>query len=570
MPEIRNSFAASHEWLAFRNTLGDLNAVASSVLNDVSGFGIVEPFTGIRRAPHEILIRAPALRESISSHELNSRKRALLLQLYLELRFRGSLDNRRLKILAADGITRASMILRGQYPLYLGSEYIPSEKDQETYFPIPHVDLQSIKYKDNCFDVFFSGDVFEHIPDLHAATLEIHRVLKPGGLLVSSFPFDPSRNDTIIRAKLSKDGNIKHLMEPEYHGNPVDPEGGALVYSLPGWDFLSELRKIGFSHAQYRYLVSSRYGVASEDTGGIFTLVAQKSDVTNERAFNIPKFSYLGELPRKLVTLVGLPRSGTTLLTSIFSVHSDFEAIYEPWNAGRLAAEDNVSLIDLIQKENIDSISNKVLFVKETASKLFHVKYIQRLLKNTPFPIERHSIVILRRPDQIYLSEIARRSEWWGDDVVISQRSFDDWCKKSQQSVSVMLDLLNFKESTILSLETLSEHPESTIKNLSDRLGVSVQPNQFAYQDNLDKSRVRGDKNVSQQPKAVDKQLALSREDQAELVQKFAMNSAHRTWFENLCNLHKYVSRSGGIMGGRDLPVELGEPLIEPKDSPNP
>ncbi len=31
--------------------------------------------------------------------------------------------------------------------------------------------------------------------------------------------------------------------------------------------------------------------------------------------------------------LVALPRSGTTLITSVFSVHSKFAAVFEPWNA---------------------------------------------------------------------------------------------------------------------------------------------------------------------------------------------------------------------------------------------
>ncbi len=39
-------------------------------------------------------------------------------------------------------------------------------------------------YADNSFDIVFSHGVLHHIPDIHTAQSEIHRVLKPGGELI--------------------------------------------------------------------------------------------------------------------------------------------------------------------------------------------------------------------------------------------------------------------------------------------------------------------------------------------------------------------------------------------------
>ena len=42
----------------------------------------------------------------------------------------------------------------------------------------------AIPHPDNHFDIVFSYGVLHHIPDIHAATKEIFRVLKPGGQLI--------------------------------------------------------------------------------------------------------------------------------------------------------------------------------------------------------------------------------------------------------------------------------------------------------------------------------------------------------------------------------------------------
>jgi hypothetical protein len=49
-----------------------------------------------------------------------------------------------------------------------------------------------------------------------------------------------------VRATLEEDGTITHHMPAEYHGNPVDPEGGALCFHYFGWEMLDKLRSVGF------------------------------------------------------------------------------------------------------------------------------------------------------------------------------------------------------------------------------------------------------------------------------------------------------------------------------------
>jgi len=64
---------------------------------------------------------------------------------------------------------------------------------------------------------------------------EIWRTLKPGGLHIHTTPIYKHRVVSERRASLEPDGTITHHAEPEYHGNPVDPEGSLVTFHY-GYD----------------------------------------------------------------------------------------------------------------------------------------------------------------------------------------------------------------------------------------------------------------------------------------------------------------------------------------------
>lgn len=109
-----------------------------------------------------------------------------------------------------------------------------------------HQDLTALSYPDNSFDLCMSFEDLEHIPNYQSALNELFRVTKPGGHVLLSTPFIINNPNTIIRATIDSEGNIKHLLEPEYHGDPVIPQG-ILCYYHFGWDLLDAFRKAGFS-----------------------------------------------------------------------------------------------------------------------------------------------------------------------------------------------------------------------------------------------------------------------------------------------------------------------------------
>lgn len=104
-------------------------------------------------------------------------------------------------------------------------------------------DITNLTFKDSSLDAIASFDVLEHVPDYTAAVTEFARALRPGGLCVATFPFT-DRPDTLIRARLNALGSVEHLMEPEYHGDPIS--GGVLCFYHFGWDVLDRFRSAGF------------------------------------------------------------------------------------------------------------------------------------------------------------------------------------------------------------------------------------------------------------------------------------------------------------------------------------
>ncbi len=50
--------------------------------------------------------------------------------------------------------------------------------------------LDNIALEDKSVDIIVISEVLEHLPELDKHLLEIHRILKPGGLVISSVPYD--------------------------------------------------------------------------------------------------------------------------------------------------------------------------------------------------------------------------------------------------------------------------------------------------------------------------------------------------------------------------------------------
>ncbi len=169
-------------------------------------------------------------------------------------------------IYAQEQFTAFYRWLKVRYPHAIGSEYLgDDQKPGQTYDHIRHEDITNLSFEDNSLDVVLSFEVLEHVPDYRAALRETFRVLKPGGALLMSVPFLIGVEQTLIRARITEDGSLEHIEEPEYHGDPTadDQSDGCLCFYHFGWDLLEDMIEAGarkVSVVSYYSKSSASYG----------------------------------------------------------------------------------------------------------------------------------------------------------------------------------------------------------------------------------------------------------------------------------------------------------------------
>ena len=147
-------------------------------------------------------------------------------------------------MLDSDNFSGMSMLLRN-VPGYVRCSYIPSEPWGKQFAPGHfNVDLQSIDFADESFDVVLTSDVMEHVRDCDAAHAEIFRVLKPGGAYIFNVPYDENAAENIQLVDTSTNQD-RFLCKPQIHGDPLT--AGVVAYRVFGRELLDKLEQLGFT-----------------------------------------------------------------------------------------------------------------------------------------------------------------------------------------------------------------------------------------------------------------------------------------------------------------------------------
>ena len=237
--------------------------------------GFLEPLTGEHIPPEAIQIQGPNYRESLVANGLLSRNRAVLMRLQ---QLCGSMEDlRRQEVYLVEAVSGFALWLRRKLEAerLVCSEYL--EEAEQSFSDIPHQDLCALTFPDASFDLVLCNELFEHVQDLDLAFREIARVLRPGGRLLSTFPLAFGQQESIKKALYNTaTGESVLIGEAEYHGDPVRPQAGSLVYRIPGWEVLDQLQAAGFADVAIHHIVSWKHGVLGSDLPGVLVVEAQR------------------------------------------------------------------------------------------------------------------------------------------------------------------------------------------------------------------------------------------------------------------------------------------------------
>jgi SAM-dependent methyltransferase len=148
----------------------------------------------------------------------------------------------------------------------VGSEYFGDHVGRGALCEgVRNENLERLSFQSRIFDFILSFDILEHVVDPTKAFSEAFRVLRPGGWMIFTAPAYLDRDQTTVRAEMLPNGRIHHHLEPEYHGNPVDHEGGALCFRYFGWDVMAQMKAAGFLRPFVFSYWSERFGYLGPD-----------------------------------------------------------------------------------------------------------------------------------------------------------------------------------------------------------------------------------------------------------------------------------------------------------------
>lgn len=341
---------------------------------------------------------------------------------------------------------------------------------------------------------------------------------------------------------------------------PFKPEPDNGPASSVSWPIIGDLKKIGFDTTTVRWYASQSKGIVGEDGRGVFVADSRKSP---------SRAAPQARRPEGFIGVIGLPRSGTTMLTALLEANSQIQGVYEPWNANIKRYSSTIGVTDINELDTRDpfdlsidefmaefkialSPQDRWLLVKETTTYRPYIDAMEALLSKPASPAKRHLIWLVRTPFHVYLSELEARKKWWGSpDLDHSPELFTRWATRSLRSVHWLRALARRFDGTIVSYESLARDTEKTLERLMTRMDIPFEAEQLSFHKTLRKSAVKGDLGLAKNPQAVSDRSLASRQAEFERLRDSIVGLPLFAPIEALSNWTLGLAGRGAI-GGRD------------------
>lgn len=178
----------------------------------------------ICQGPTKFVARDPWFRDHYRCEQCGSIPRQRALTLVLEAQFPNWRD---LDIHESSPSGPASARFGRECAKYVATYCYPDVAPGSMHEGFRCEDLEALTFPDASVDIVITQEVFEHVFDYRRGFREVMRTIRPGGAHIFTTPKYWHLRRTTDRA-VRRDGQIVHLAEPEYHGNPID-NAGSLV-----------------------------------------------------------------------------------------------------------------------------------------------------------------------------------------------------------------------------------------------------------------------------------------------------------------------------------------------------
>jgi SAM-dependent methyltransferase len=175
-------------------------------------------------------------------------------------------DWAQLDIHESSPVTRGvSARFAGEAPGYVATQFWPDIPVGTAHMGIRCENLEAQTFPSESLDLVITQDVLEHVFHPQKAYQEIYRTLRPGGCHIHTTPIYKGLQQTEQRASLAPDGQISHLFEPEYHGNPISGDGALVTFHF-GYDLPDLIAEWTPFDVEVRRFADRSHGIVAEFT----------------------------------------------------------------------------------------------------------------------------------------------------------------------------------------------------------------------------------------------------------------------------------------------------------------
>jgi hypothetical protein len=213
---------------------------------------------------------------------------------------------------------------------------------------------------------------------------------------------------------------------------------------------------------------------------------------------------------KEFLIVLGLSRSGTTLLASLLHAYPEIELRFEPWHSmqPRPPVFTGINWFDSFYSGIYGSKVPKSKFggFKETFGGRDAITWTNQVLeniqKNSGMPIK--IIIIVRDIIHTYLSNIGGYHKYWTQNSEDYIASADDFLNFSlPENIFSLQNLMALQQKyggVFVSYKSLIEKPELTMNKLTNFLGLDYNSNLLEYYNHIDMRQVMGDKGIVDNP----------------------------------------------------------------------
>jgi hypothetical protein len=220
------------------------------------------------------------------------------------------------------------------------------------------------------------------------------------------------------------------------------------------------------------------------------------------------------ERRERFAAVLGLPRSGTTLLTALLDEHPALCLYFEPFNASpknRPPVANSADEFRSWMKRRFAIAAPKtanVIGFKETTTNADTTRWALDTVSRLSATCDVTVIWIQRDPIHCLLSKLEGARKWWGyPDAHLSRESLESFLLDTQKSYDDIEALLTNHGGWVVRYEALVRDPSAILETLMPAVGEKFDPVQLGYHSRQLPAELRrkvmGDPGLIESPSAV-------------------------------------------------------------------